>query len=36
MTSNYYDLNGRAVKGQLRPGIYVVKQNGQTRKMIIR
>ena len=36
LTSNYYDLNGRAVKGQLRPGIYVVKQNGQTRKMIIR
>lgn len=34
--SNYYDLNGRAVKGLLRPGIYVVKQNGQTRKMIIR
>lgn len=34
--STYFDLNGRVVNGQLCPGIYVVKHNGQTRKMIIR
>ena len=31
-----YDLNGRAVKGQLRPGIYVKQVNGKAYKMIIR
>lgn len=31
-----FDLNGRSVKGQLRPGIYVVKRNGETHKVIIR
>ena len=36
MTSNIYDLNGRAVKGQLRPGIYVKQVNGKAYKMIIR
>ena len=35
-TSTLYDLNGRSMKGQLRPGIYLYKSNGQTRKMIIR
>lgn len=31
-----YDLNGRPVSGMLRPGIYVVKANGQTRKVIVK
>jgi hypothetical protein len=31
-----FDLNGRLVKGQLRPGIYVVKNNGKTNKIIIK
>ena len=35
-TSIIYDLNGRIVKGQLRPGIYVKQINGKTYKMIIR
>ena len=31
-----YDLNGRIVSGQARRGIYVVKRNGKTTKVIIR
>jgi hypothetical protein len=31
-----YDLNGRPVSGMLRHGIYVVKANGQTRKVIVK
>lgn len=32
----FYTLDGRSVKGQLRPGIYVKMVNGKTYKMIIR
>ena len=31
-----FDLNGRAVSGHLRPGIYMVKTNGKTRKVIVK
>lgn len=35
-TRQMFDLNGRALSGQLRPGIYVVKVNGKTRKVIVK
>ena len=34
--SNIYDLNGRTVKGQLRPGIYVKQVNGRNVKVVIK
>lgn len=35
-TRQMFDLNGRAVSGHLRPGIYMVKTNGKTRKVIVK
>lgn len=35
-TSHIYDLNGRSVKGQLRPGIYVKQVNGRNMKVVIK
>lgn len=34
--NGFFDLNGRAVKGQLRPGIYIVKKDGKSHKVVIK
>lgn len=31
-----YDLSGRAVSGELQPGIYVVVEGGKSRKVVVR
>ncbi len=34
--AEYFNLNGIAVKGQMAPGVYVVRTNGQVRKVIVK
>ena len=31
-----YDMNGRLVSGQLRPGMYILQENGKTHKVVIK